>query len=180
MIRNRLLASVACVAILASLATIAAAQGDVATTRHGSKFVAESTLMEKTPTGKALRRIRTEYNWDDGLVYSYVHDADGKLLEVRKSYNGLRPDDEELAQAFALVWEDDEVQAIRRRQAGLDINGGFTYRRSEGACALPARCVQVFLFDAENVVKHMLVDLRSNRIVDRNFVPDRNLQGGAE
>lgn len=142
--------------------------------RHGTKQLAESTVMEKTDKGRELRRIRSEYNWDDGIVYRYVHDADGQLLEVRKSYKGLRPDDQELEQAFALVWQDTEVRSIRKRQAGLTINGGFTYLEKEGPCARPARCVQVFLFDGENVVKHMLVDLRSNRIVNHNFVPSRN------
>jgi len=161
----------ACAVILATQALAPAAGAADGATRQGTKFVGESTLMEKTAKGKELRRIRTEYNWDDGLVYNYVHDADGKLLEVRKSFNGLRPDDEELAHAFAMVWDDAEVKEIRRRQAGLDINGGFIYRTESGACALPARCVHVLLFDGENVVRNMIVDLRTNRIVKRDHVP---------
>ncbi len=179
MTRSTLHACAACIALLAAEGLAVAAHAADGAVRQGTKFVGESTLMEKTDKGKALRRIRTEYSWDDGLVYNYVHDADGQLLEVRKSYNGLRPDDTELEEAFALVWQDDEVREIRRRQAGLDINGGFIYREKDGACALPARCVQVFLFDGENVVRHMLVDLRTNRIVARDYVPARN-QGGVE
>ena len=149
------------------------ARGEI---RQGVRLIGETTELEKTDAGAELRRIRSEYSWDDGLVYSYVHDINGKLLEVRRSYNGLRPDEQELAQAFALVWDDPEVQTIRRRQAGIEIDGGFTYREKTGSCALPSRCVQVFLFDGENVVRHMLVDLRSNRIVDRDYTPPRNLE----
>lgn len=156
--------------LIASLACASASVADGAT-RYGTKLVGETTQLEKTDKGRELRRIRTEYNWDDGLVYRHVHDAGGKLIETRVSHNGLRPDDAELEQAFALVWNDDEVREIRRRQAGLDINGGFTYREKSGACALPARCVQVFLFDGENVVRHMLVDLRTNKIVNSDYVP---------
>ncbi len=171
MTRHRKHVSAACGLLIAALALGPAALAADAATRQGTKFVGETTQLEKTDKGRELRRIRTEYNWDDGLVYRYVHDADGNLVETRVSHNGLRPDDTELEQAFALVWDDDEVREIRRRQAGLDINGGFTYREKSGACALPSRCIQVFLFDGENVVRHMLVDLRTNKIVNRDYVP---------
>lgn len=142
--------------------------------RTGSKVVSESTLLEKTPAGREFRRIRTEYHWDDGLVYHYVYDKAGSLVDTRISYKGLRPDAQELARVFSLVWEDPQVRSIRGRQAGLEVNGGFTFQEKTGACARPARCIQVFLFDGENVVKHMLVDLRTDKIVNYDYVPPRN------
>lgn len=142
--------------------------------KHGDKIVSDSTLMEKTANGREFRRIVTRYNWDDGITYSDVYDKSGKLLETRTSTLGVAPDEDELARAFELVWEDQEVQDIRRRQAGIDMNGGFTHTEKRGKCAAPARCIQVFLFDGENVVKHMLVDLRTDRIVDHDYIPPRN------
>lgn len=158
--------------LLAGLAA-ASATADEAV-RSGLKRVGESTHMEKTANGRELRRVVTLYDWDSGATLRRVYDKTGKLIETRKSYLGLAPDAEELQRAFDLVWQDAEVQEIRRRQAGLDINGGFTYLEERGHCAPPARCIQVFLFDGENRVKHMLVDLRTDRIVDHNYIPPRN------
>ncbi|MFK7886778.1 MAG: hypothetical protein AB8G16_07920 [Gammaproteobacteria bacterium] len=157
---------------LGALAFQSAAADDAV--KHGQKIVSESTLMEKTANGREYRRIITRYNWDDGVTYSDVYDKAGTLLETRTSTLGLAPDEAELARAYELVWQDQEVQDIRRQQAGIDINGGFTHTEKSGKCAAPARCIQVFLFDGENVVKHMLVDLRTDRIVDHDYVPPRN------
>jgi hypothetical protein len=142
--------------------------------KHGDKIVSDSTLMEKTANGREFRRIVTRYSWDEGITYSDVYNKAGELVETRTSTLGVAPDEDELARAFELVWEDQEVQDIRRQQAGIDINGGFTHTEKTGKCAAPARCIQVFLFDGENVVKHMLVDLRTDRIVDHNYIPPRN------
>ncbi|MEO1574334.1 MAG: hypothetical protein AAFU65_05165 [Pseudomonadota bacterium] len=142
--------------------------------KRGQVVIDETTTMEKTADGRAFRRIVTRYNWDDGVTYRDVYDKAGALIETRTSTLGVAPNEEELARAFELVWSDPEVQDIRRRQAGLDINGGFTHTEKTGKCAAPARCIQVFLFDGENVVKHMLVDLRTDRIVERDHVPPRN------
>lgn len=158
---------------LAALGVTSTAAAD-STVRSGTKVLSETTQLVKTASGKEVLRTRSEYNWDDGLTYHYDYDAAGALVEVRQSTAAPRASDDELQQAYALVWEDDEVRQIRKRQAGLEINGGFPYRQAKGSCAAPARCVQVFLFDGENVVKHMLVDLRSNTIAERNHVPPRN------
>ena len=167
----RRLVTSACTALLATTALFAPAVAADEAVRHGVKSLGETTHLEKTKNGRELRRIRSEYNWDEGVIYSYVHDAEGTLLETRVSHNGLRPDEAELQHAFDMVWNDPEIATIRRRQAGIDINGGFIYREKEGSCAAPARCIQVFLFDGENVVRHMLVDLRTNKIVNRDYVP---------
>ena len=56
------------------------------------------------------------------------------------------------------------------------IDGGFIIQQTHvgGPCNAGARCLQIFLFDGENVVRHMLVDLRTNTIVDHDYVPPRN------
>jgi hypothetical protein len=162
--------------IFATLVTALAAVGATAdeATKSGMKWVGESTHMEKTADGREWRRIVTLYNWDSGITSFQVYDKAGTLIETRQSRLGLTPDADELARAYELVWQDEEVQQIRQRQAGLDINGGFTFMEKAGVCAAPARCIQVFLFDGENRVKHMLVDLRTDRIVNHNYIPPRN------
>jgi len=172
MTKHRVPLGIVCAALFGLLATTSATANDAV--RSGQKLIGESTLMEKTDNGRELRRIVTHYNWDDGITYSKVYNEAGTLLETRKSTLGYSPDEDEIQRAFDLVWQDAEVQAIRSRQAGIDINGGFTHLEKTGKCAAPARCIQVFLFDGENVVKHMLVDLRLDKIVDHAYVPPRN------
>lgn len=161
-----------CALVLGLLAAVSATAQDAV--KRGQMVIDEATTMEKTANGREFRRIVTRYNWDDGVTYRDVYNKAGALVETRSSRLGVPPTEDELARAFELVWADAEVQDIRRRQAGLDINGGFTHIEKTGKCALPARCIQVFLFDGENVVKHMLIDLRTDRIVERNHVPSRN------
>lgn len=158
--------------ILSALAAVGANAEEAV--KSGMKLVGESTHMEKTADGRELRRVVTLYNWDSGVTLYKVYNKAGALIETRESRLGLAPDADELERAFELVWQDNEVQEIRRRQAGIDINGGFTHQAKTGVCAAPARCIQVFLFDGDNRVKHMLVDLRTDRIVDHNYVPPRN------
>lgn len=157
-----------------AIGAVPSAAAEQTAARSGVKAVSEYTEIQKVDGRRQVVRTRVEYNWDDGLVYSYRHDEDGELIDVHTSTNGLRPDDAELKEAFDLVWNDSEVRTIRSRQAGLEINGGFIYREPKGRCAAPARCIQVFLFDAENVVRIMLVDLRTRSIADRNYIPPRN------
>ena len=158
---------------LAAIGTTPTAAAEQAA-RSGVKAVSQYTEIQKVDGRRQVVHTRVEYNWDDGLVYSFRHDENGELIDVQTSTNGLRPDDAELKEAFDLVWTDPEVRTIRARQAGLEVNGGFIYREAKGRCAAPARCIQVFLFDAENVVRIMLVDLRTRTIADRNYIPPRN------
>lgn len=170
------------VLLLSGAAAVAVAGSALAAepvTRSGTMPVSESRELLKIDGALQEVHSRVEYNWDDGLVYTYRHNAKGELLDVLTSTNALRPTDAELAAAFDLVWNDPEVRTIRSRQAGLEINGGFTYREPTGKCAAPARCVQVFLFDGENVVRHMLVDLRTGSIANRSYIPPRN-QGATQ
>lgn len=172
MTKHRVPVSIICASLLGLLATVSANAQDAV--RSGYKVISDSTLMEKTENGREFRRIVTQYNWDDGVTYHRVYDKAGTLLETRTSMLGVAPDDAELQRAFDIVSQDADVQEIRRSQAGIDIAGGFTHIEKTGKCAAPARCLQVFVFDGENVVKHMLVDLRTDRIVNHDYVPPRN------
>ena len=172
MTKHRMPNGIVCAALLGLLATASATAQDAV--RSGQQFVNETTLLEKTDNGREFRRIVTHYNWDDGVTYRKVYDKAGKLVETRQSKLGYSPDEDEIQHAFDLVAQDPDVQAIRRSQAGIEIAGGFTHLEKTGKCAAPARCIQVFVFDGENVVRHMMVDLRIDKIVDHNYTPPRN------
>ncbi len=165
-----------------ALVTTAVGAEDTATTnyspvaRTGTVIMSEWTEAVKTPEGKQFRRYQAEYDWDTGLMHRHEYDADGVHLSTRTLKRTPTPSEEEIAEAIDIVRGSPEVIDIQRRQAGLKIDGGFTIRQTkdEGPCHGNARCLQIFLFDGENVVRHMLVDLRANTIVDHDYVPPRN------
>ena len=83
----------------------------------------------------------------------------------------------EIAEADAIVRADPEIAQILRRQPDLSLQGGFP-DESGAAARVRARertrCLQMLLFDGDNVVRHMLVDLRTGSILERDYIPPRN------
>ncbi len=167
-----------CLGLLAANAGAAdpASANYSAVSRTGTVIMSEWTEAVKTPEGKQFRRYVAEYDWDTGLMHRHAYDADGVHLSTRTMKRAPTPSDDEIAEAIAIVRDNPEVVDIQRRQAGIQIDGGFIIQQTkdEGPCHGNARCLQIFLFDGENVVRHMLVDLRANTIVDADYVPPRN------
>ncbi len=142
--------------------------------RSGNEVLADYNDAVKTKSGKEVRRIQVVYNWDEGATYTHTYDKSGAKADTQVVYGSPSPSDAEVAEAVAIVEAYPDVITIKRRQAGITIDGGFPFRLSSGVCARPARCLQMFLFDAENVVRHMLVDMRTRTIVDSDYIPPQN------
>ncbi len=159
--------------VAAAVILLPAAMADTPV-RSGIKVIGEYSEAVKTDFGQEIRQFRVEYHWDEGATYTRGFDKHGEQVSLQVVKGSPAPDEQEIEEAFAIVHAHPDTQAIKARQAGIDINGGFPFQAKTGACASPARCVQIFLFDAENVVRHMLVDLRSQRVVNTDYIPPQN------
>lgn len=144
--------------------------------RTGTEVMSEWTESVKTDKGKQFRRYEAVYDWDTGMTHRRSYDADGVLVSTRTIARAPTPSPDEIEEAIAIVRDNPDVIEIQRRQTGIQIEGGFIIQqtKAQGPCHTNARCLQIFLFDGENVVRHMLVDLRTNTIVDHDYVPPRN------
>ena len=142
--------------------------------RSGNEIIADYSDAVKTATGKEVRQIKVVYNWDEGATYTYTFDKSGKKTDTHVVYGPPTPSEAEIAEALDIVLAHPEVITIKQRQAGIGIDGGFPFEAATGACAPPARCLQMFLFDAENVVRQMLVDMRTRQVVDSDYIPPQN------
>lgn len=142
---------------------------------RGEQSLAQYTEAAKTADGKKEKRlVKVTYDWDTGTIHTRSYNSDGDKVNSHSIQRPPTPDEAEISQAIKIVQQHPEVRSITARQAGIDINGGFPHTELSGVCARPARCVQMFLFDAENVVRHMLVDLRIGKVVDSNYIPPQN------
>jgi hypothetical protein len=164
------------VTVLALLIAGWAQADDARPARTGTLEIGEWVDAVKTDHGKESRRYRTVYDWDTGLMREYAYSMDGTLVAERSWRGAPSPSPEEIAEADAIVRADPEIAQILRRQPDLSLQGGFPMNqaRGEGPCSGRTRCLQMLVFDGDNVVRHMLVDLRSGKIVDRDYVPPRN------
>ncbi len=142
--------------------------------RSGNEIIADYSDAVKTATGKEVRRIQVVYNWDEGATYTYTFDKSGTKTDTHVVYGPPTPSEAEIIQALDIVESHPDVITIKRRQAGIGIDGGFPFEAATGVCARPARCLQMFLFDAENVVRQMLVDMRTGKVVDSDYIPPQN------
>ena len=166
-------------ALISALLLPAFATGQVAAdgaVKQGTQNLGEWVDAVKTDHGKDVRRYRLDYEWDTGLTHESVHTLDGKLISERRYRSAPSPSQADIAEADAIVRADPEIAQIMRRQPDLSLQGGFPMNQApgEGPCTDPTRCLQMLLFDGDNVVRHMLVDLRSGSILERDYVPPRN------
>ncbi|MFK8032478.1 MAG: hypothetical protein AB8G18_19815 [Gammaproteobacteria bacterium] len=167
-------AAIALLAITSSLHVLPTASADTAI-RSGSEVIADYKDAVKTDKGKEVRRIQVVYNWDEGATYTYTFDKSGaNKAQTQVVYGPPTPTDAEIVEALAIVEAYPDVISIKQRQAGIAIDGGFPFEAPTGVCARPARCLQMFLFDAENVVRQMLVDMRTRSVVDSDYIPPQN------
>jgi hypothetical protein len=147
-----------------------------ANVKHGTMDLGTWTDAVKTGGGKEARRHHAVYEWDTGLTHEYVYALDGSLVSERRYRAAPAPQPEEIAEASAIVLADPEVADILSRQPTFTLAGGFTIEQTaaEGPCSERTRCLQMLLFDGNNVVRHMLVDLRTGSILERDYIPPRN------
>ena len=144
--------------------------------KHGTMDLGEWTDAVKTDHGKEARRYHAVYEWDTGLTHEYVYTLDGKLVSERSYRAAPTPSPAEIEEAKAIVLADPEVAAILSRQPEVSLQGGFAIEQTaaEGPCTERTRCLQMLLFDGNNVVRHMLVDMRTSSILERDYIPPRN------
>lgn len=164
-------------ALLLPLFVAATARADTEhTVKQGTQVLGEWVDAVKTDRGKEPRRYRLEYEWDTGLTHETVRTLDGKLVSERRYRGAPSPSRADIAEAEAIVLADPEIAEIIRRQPGLSLQGGFPINqaRGEGPCTERTRCLQMLLFDGDNVVRHMFVDLRTGSILERDYIPPRN------
>lgn len=168
-----------CIWLLAGLLPLVGAlpaTADSPTAMTGLEVLGESTDSVKTADGRQQRVVRMVYDWDTATMYREVFTMDGERLS-RSAVDTLPgPSANDIQRALRIVRSDADVAQIMRSQGGLQLDGGFPILQAagEGPCVRGTRCVQMFLFDGENVVRHMLVDLRSGRILDPDYIPPRN------
>lgn len=142
--------------------------------KSGNTELAEYSEVIKTVNGKEMRHFKVEYNWDEGATYTHSYNKAGTLIDSHVVIGAPTPNQHEIAQAVTIANAYPDVVEIKHRQAGIDVAGGFPFEAKTGACARPARCLQIFLFDAENVVRHMMVDLRIGKVVIADYIPPQN------
>lgn len=147
-----------------------------ATVKHGTMDLGTWTDTVKTDHGKEARRYHAEYEWDTGLTHESAYTLDGRLVSERRYRAAPAPQPEEIAEARAIVLADPEVADILSRQPTFELAGGFAIEQTaaEGPCTERTRCLQMLLFDGPNVVRHMLVDMHTGSILERDYVPPRN------
>ena len=168
-----------CVCLLAGLLPVFAAVPAVADTlsaRTGVELLGESTDTVKTAEGRQQRLVRMVYDLDNGTTSTEIYTMEGERMSRTAMDTLPGPSERDIERALRIVRADTEVGQIMRRQGGLQLEGGFPIlqRAGEGPCVRGTRCVQMFLFDGENVVRHMLVDLRSGKVLEPDYIPPRN------
>ena len=164
-------------ALTLTLAAPGLADADAgASVKHGTMDLGTWTDAVKTDHGKEARRYHAVYEWDTGLTHEYAYTLDGTLVSERRYRAAPAPQPEEIAEASAIVLADPEVADILSRQPSYVLAGGFAIEQTaaEGPCTESTRCLQMLLFDGPNVVRHMLVDLHTGSILERDYVPPRN------
>ena len=162
--------------IASTLVTFGVSAEPAHAVKHGTMDLGEWTDAVKTNHGKEARRYHAVYEWDTGLTHEYAYTLDGKLVGERSYRAAPTPNPDEVEEAKAIVLADPEVTAILRRQPEVSLQGGFPIAQTaaEGPCTERTRCLQMLLFDGNNVVRHMLVDLRTGSILERDYIPPRN------
>lgn len=173
--------SIAALAILAAIfvASAAEAQRDHtggAKVRTGKSVVGQWTERIKLEDGGTqVLQVTAFYDWTSGRAYREFRDDRGRLAWTLRDRKAPRPFPEEIQQAFDKVYRDRALGPMIRQQR-LEVDGGFLLEQApgEGPCGLGSRCIQVFLFDGLNVARQAIVDLKTDRIVYRNYVPTRN------
>lgn len=162
-------------ALAATAAPVPSTSGE-AQVRTGKVVVGQWTeRIKHEDGGSEVALITAWYDWESGTSYREIHDQRGALVRTLEGRKAPRPSPEEIQQAIDMVYRDDALGSLIRKQR-LTVDGGFLLEQGpgEGRCTQGSRCLQIFLFDGVNVARHTVVDLKRGRIVYRNYVPPQN------
>ena len=126
--------------------------------------------------------IALSYDAVSGQYARTVTDASGALVERTVLPPSLMsPNADEIARARALIFDDAELSALYEAAAEPTLSGGFVLLREEGhPCGPGSRCLQVDMYNVDHAarsverIRYVVVDLRTNTIVSRDFDPSAN------
>jgi hypothetical protein len=126
--------------------------------------------------------VAVTYDAASGLYARTVTDASGTVLERTVMETSIvSPNEDEIAQARALILADPELRALYEQATNPTLSGGFVLQREEGhPCGPGSRCLQFDMYNVDDAarrvdrIRYVVVNLRDNTIVSRNFDADRN------
>jgi hypothetical protein len=132
-----------------------------------------TTWQEPVKLGSAATTIHhyeVAYDYAANQTIQTIRDASGAVIETQILDRAPQPNEDEVAEAIALVYADAELGQIASRQGNV-VEGGFLLY--EGDCER-ARCVQLHIgsIDGSRTDRFVVVDLSTTEIVHRNLYPD--------
>lgn len=141
----------------------------------GSRVVSSWQEDVKLADGSdVVYRYEITYDYTTGRTVRTAFDTAGAIVERREIDYAPTPSEEEIAWATDLIRADAELGALAAERNAL-IEGGFVLHGDQlAACAAPARCLQFDLMSPDRLesIRFVVVDLRTETIVERNLFPD--------
>ncbi len=121
----------------------------------------------------------TTYDPATGITEQVVTDETGAVVRRESGPGGLDvPAPEEIAAAEALIMSDPELTSVMATVPVPHVTGGFILQREEGhPCGPGSRCLQFDVISIDRAarrntrLRYVVVDMRENRIMDRDFDP---------
>lgn len=160
---------------LAALTLFAAAPSDAVAQEHRVRVLSAWDDPVKLADGtETVYRYEVSHNYDTGVSTRRAFDASGILVETVEMTTPPGPTPEEIDEAKAIIAADDVLGAAISRTSA-EVDGGFLlYADQHPACVAPARCLQFDLIPPSKLesVRFVVVDLASQRIVERDLFPD--------
>ena len=161
--------------VLAVTALCAAAPDAVAqeqSTRLINSWMDPVKLADGTET---VYRYEVTLDYATGVTLRRAYDASGALVEtVELAHQPAGPTPEEIAEATAIIQEDEEMSALLADH-NATVEGGFIlFADQYPACAEPARCLQFDLMPPDKIesVRFVVVDVAKGKIIERDLFPD--------
>lgn len=162
-------------ALLAAAAVPAETQPAVTRTSRPVRLLRSWEETVKTRDGgEYARRVDVVFDYRKGVAHEYFYSQSGRPLGSRRITQILpAPSREEIAEAFAVVRADEEMQRILTRLSA-DLEGGFLVEEGRGRpCGPASRCLLVLAVSADHsgLVRRVVVDLARRTIPYRTFDP---------
>lgn len=160
---------------LAALTLFAAAPPDALAQEHRVRVLSSwDDPVKLAGDTETVYHYEVSHNYDTGVSTRRAFDASGILVETVEMTTPPGPTPEEIDEAKAIIAADDALGAAISRTSA-EVDGGFLlYADQHPACVAPARCLQFDLIPPSKLesVRFVVVDLASQRIVERDLFPD--------